>query len=676
MALSIDHAATRIGHLQSKLDSEGYFESSTFIENLLFGDQKKLGQLEDEARQLAASIDEAVANGDIEYGSEQWWGMYDSLQNVNDQIVEMKSNIADLNDQLRQMEWDKFDYIQDSVSRLTEENEFLIDILQDEAMMFEKNAEINGDMYANGNMSNAAIATQGLHVNSYQTLQEQAKDYAEEIEKINADLANDPNNKKLLERRNELIDQQRDIIKGISSEKQAIRDLIKQGYDTFLEYLQKSIDKRKEALEAQKSLYDYERTIADQTKAISDYQKQIAALGGDDSEENRARMQQLSDNLKKAEQDLQQSEYERWLSDQEQMMDDMYSAFEKLIDDRLDNLDELVERAVDQTAASGETIRQTIQQELDEFPYDLENTSFGINFDMKISDAVGAVDAVKAAIEAMHAAANVNASNELNALSALAQTIVTQAQVQAQQAAQVNVNTSNNGGSGGGGTTTTNTTTTEGTNTTGSGLSRDDAKKYSDLMTQYQKFVDLANALDADKKARKDAEKAVKESGIPEAQAAIRNQVYMGAYNAALGKYEKQIEDYMKTANDFKKKADALKNAAYAKGGTIGSAIKGTGEDGIILARTGEEVLSLERIKQMQSIFKMMQPLATLPVNTLSNITSGTTVNGMNVSFSLPNVTSYEDFVNKAKKDPQFEKLVQNITIGTALGKSKLSKYS
>lgn len=660
MALSIDHAATRIGHLQSKLDSEGYFESSTFIENLLFGDQKKLGQLEDEARQLAASIDEAVANGDIEYGSEQWWGMYDSLQNVNDQIVEMKSNMADLNDQLRQMEWDKFDYIQDSVSRLTEENEFLIDILQDEAIMFEKNAEINGDMYANGNMSNAAIATQGLHVNSYQTLQEQAKDYAEEIEKINADLANDPNNKKLLERRNELIDQQRDIIKGISSEKQAIRDLIKQGYDTFLEYLQKSIDKRKEALEAQKSLYDYERTIADQTKAISDYQKQIAALGGDDSEENRARMQQLSDNLKKAEQDLQQSEYERWLSDQEQMMDDMYSAFEKLIDDRLDNLDELVERAVDQTAASGETIRQTIQQELDEFPYDLENTSFGINFDMKISDAVGAVDAVKAAIEAMHTAANINASNELNALSALAQTIVTQAQVQAQQAAQVNVNTSNNSGGSGSGGTNKNSVDPSGITTN----------------KTVGKSFDRSKDSTTNDRGKSNTNKTIPNKGN-EADEALDMFNYYKRLAESVGQSNSMYYTYTALAADwYEKYKEVLKTSKFAKGGTIGSAIKGTGEDGIILARTGEEVLSLERIKQMQGIFKMMQPLATLPVNTLSNITSGTTVNGMNVSFSLPNVTSYEDFVNKAKKDPQFEKLVQNITIGTALGKSKLSKYS
>lgn len=669
MALSIDHAATRIGHIQSTIESEGYFESTLLIEQLRAGAEDKLGQLQDEAQQLAASIDEAVSNGDIEYGSEQWWGMYDSLQNVNDQVLELQSNIAGYNDQIRQLEWDKFDYIQDSVSRLTEENEFLIDILQDEAMMFEKNALIGENLYANGNMSDAALSVQGLHVNSYQTLTEQAKDYAEEIEKINADLAKDPNNKKLLDRRNELIDQQRDIIKGISSEKQAIRDLIKQGYETFLDYLQKSIDYRKKALEAEKNLYDYERNVREQTEAITSYQQQLAALGGDNSEENRARLQQLTNDLKKAEEDLQQTEYDKWLSDQEEMMDNMYEAFEKLIDDRLDNLDELVAQAIDQTAASSDAINQTIREELDEFPYDLENTSFGINFDMKISDAVGAVDAVKAVIEGMHTDANVNAQNQLNALSALANAVATSSANQAAQIANQIAQLGNTGGSGG-----------SGGNGSGSGSGGDGDGNGTNtagmnLQKKQQTSVDRSNA------TRQAEIKALQEELSQWEQVYNINKSTADKYTPGSPnrtRYDQQAA-IAKTQIDLlseKIKALQFAKSKFAKGGTIGRAIKSTGEDGIILARTGEEVLSLERIRQMQSIFKMMQPLAALPANTLSNISSGTTINGMNVSFSLPNVTSYEDFVNKAKKDPQFEKIVQSMTIGTALGKSKLSKYS
>jgi len=653
MALAIDHAANRIGSIQNKIASEGYFESTALIKQLKAGNEEKLGQLKEEAAALAASIDEAVTNGDIEYGSEQWWGMYDALQNVNDQIVEMGATIADLNDQLRQLEWDKFDYIANAVNRLTEENNFLIDVLKGEELMFEKIAYIGEDLYANGNMSDAALAVQGLHVNNLKILEKQNETYADEIKKINKELANDPNNKKILERRNDLIDQQQDIIKGIDDEKHAIKDLIQEGYETFLDYLQKSIDKRKEALEAQKSLYDYENTVAEQTKAIASYQKQISALGGDDSEETQARLQELANNLNAAEKELQQTEYEQWLSDQEKMMDNMYNSFEKLINDRLDDLDGLVEQAIQQTADSAVGISQTIQTEADEFLYELDNTSFGMNIDARMSDVIGVVNNVENAINNMITAANVNASNELAQLQALAATVATQAAVSAaQRQAQINATPSSSSSSN---STNTTTSTTQKTKVDNSA----EIKKHKSLLESYRQVYVMYNQR---------AEVIGSKQSHNTAEYQQNRALYL--------QYKNKADEAQKKMEEEQKQIDKLKKAAYAKGGIIGNAVKKTGEDGIILARSGEEVLSLERVKQMQGIFKMMQPLAAMNPKTISNIGGNTTVNGMNVSFALPNVTSYEDFVQKAKSDPTFEKIVQSMTIGTSLGKNKLSKYS
>ena len=655
MALAIDHAATRIGHIQSKMEAEGYFESSALIKQLKAGNEAKLEQLKEEALELAASIDEAVTNGDIEYGSEQWWGMYDSLQNVNDQIVEMSSTIADLNDQLRQMEWDNFDYIADAVHRLVDENEFLIDVLQDESLLFEKNAYIGEDLYANGNMSDAALAVQGLHVNSMQVLEQQNEKYANEIKKINAELANDPNNKKLLERRNDLIDQQQDIIKGITSEKQAIKELIKEGYETFLDYLQKSIDYRKKALEAQKSLYDYQNTVEDQTKTISSYRKQLAALGGDDSEENQARLQTLADNLNKAEKELQQTEYERWLSDQEEMMDNLYDQFDKLISDKLDQTDELISRAVEQTESGSKNISDTITSEFNEFLYELDNTSFGVNMDDRMSNAISAVNSVENAIGNMVEAANVNAQNELRALEALAQTVADSAVQRPSYESQVPASTGGSGGSGGNGGTSLSNIPPK----TALPDHTEEIKSLNNQLRELERLYD--NALQMNHHYSQRAGKSPYTSE--------RNSLL-----AQAGEYANKASEYKKKIDAIEKQINQLKNAKYAKGGTIGNAIKKTGEDGIILARSGEEVLSLERVKQMQEIFKMMQPLTNMGSNSM--FSSGTTVNGMNVSFDLPNVANYEDFVRQAKSDPTFEKLVQSMTIGASLGKSKLSKYS
>lgn len=54
---------------------------------------------------------------------------------------------------------------------------------------------------------------------------QQADKYKEEMLKISAELANDPNNQKLIDRKNELIDAQQQAILSAEDEKDSIKDL-------------------------------------------------------------------------------------------------------------------------------------------------------------------------------------------------------------------------------------------------------------------------------------------------------------------------------------------------------------------------------------------------------------------------------------------------------------------
>ena len=54
--------------------------------------------------------------------------------------------------------------------------------------------------------------------------------------------------------------------------------------------------------------------------------------------------------------------------------------------------------------------------------------------------------------------------------------------------------------------------------------------------------------------------------------------------------------DYRGSASQNRWMVEQMKAHGYSKGGTIGSLIKRTGEDGFILARTGEEVLSEKKL--------------------------------------------------------------------------------
>ena len=70
-------------------------------------------------------------------------------------------------------------------------------------------------------------------------------------------------------------------------------------------------------------------------------QKQLHAYEGFDDEETRATVQKLKVELESAQQDLQETEYDKYISDTQQMLDTLYEEYELTLNSRLDNLDYL-----------------------------------------------------------------------------------------------------------------------------------------------------------------------------------------------------------------------------------------------------------------------------------------------------------------------------------------------
>lgn len=95
------------------------------------------------------------------------------------------------------------------------------------------------------------------------------------------------------------------------------------------------------------------------------------SLQGDDSEESKSKKQQLEDQLKDAEEDLQATEYDQWLKDQEQLMDDMYSQTEAFFTNRLDNIDGLLQSMIDYANNNSDIVNSTIKEATDEVGYTL-----------------------------------------------------------------------------------------------------------------------------------------------------------------------------------------------------------------------------------------------------------------------------------------------------------------
>lgn len=187
--------------------------------------------------------------------------------------------------------------------------------------------------------TDTGMATMGLHGQNYNVYMAQADKYAEELLKLNKEIAEDPNNTKLLERREELLEAQRDSILAAEDEKQAIVDMVREGIELELDALQDLIDRYTESLDSAKSLYDYQKKIKEQTSEIASLQKQIAAYAGDTSEENRATVQKLQVDLSDAMEDLEETQYDHYISEQKKLLDNLYDEYEMILNERLDNID-------------------------------------------------------------------------------------------------------------------------------------------------------------------------------------------------------------------------------------------------------------------------------------------------------------------------------------------------
>lgn len=313
------------------IEERSYAASEAYYSKLRDIEKKNISILKDELSALESKFDEAMKSKEIEEYSDAWYSMKNEINSVEEAISEANSKLVEYGNSMRQIKWDMFDFEQDRVDQITQEADFLIDLLSNKELYDDK-----------GQFSEYGLATAGLRMENYNVYMLKAKQYAEELLEINKELANDPYNQTLIERREELLGLQQDLISSAEDEKQAIKDLVSDGMNAELDSLKELIDAYTNALDSAKSLNDYQKSISDKTSEISSLKKQLLAYAGDNSEETRATIQKLNADLKKAEEDLQDTEYDRYISDQKELLDNLYTEYETTLNQRLDNIDALI----------------------------------------------------------------------------------------------------------------------------------------------------------------------------------------------------------------------------------------------------------------------------------------------------------------------------------------------
>ncbi len=271
--------AARLNNAMGIAQAKGYQTSKKYYGGLLENEEGTSKVLTSKLAELTKSLEESVGNGTVTKFSDEWYEAQGRINDVANAIDEAAVSMAEFKSQIRQIGWDNFDYLQNRVKDVASELSFMVNELSREGVTDDKI----------GWLTEEGKSTAWLHANSYEVYRKQAADYKKAVGELNKELADDPYNRTLLDRRQELINSYRDAVEGAQDEKYAVIDLYEQGYNALSNKLKTLTSEYGELLDTQKDAFEYSDTIADKTKEIAALRKQMEAYAGDMSEETRER---------------------------------------------------------------------------------------------------------------------------------------------------------------------------------------------------------------------------------------------------------------------------------------------------------------------------------------------------------------------------------------------------
>lgn len=670
----IEHHTSMLEGYVNRAEVSGFWVSEVYYQKLAETELDNINQLQSQYNDLITAFNTNVNNGSIEKYSEDWYSMYEAINDTEEAIQSANTALIEYNQTLQQIRWDLFDRSSDYKNALTEEGNFLIDML-DNYELFNKD----------GSMTNHGLSVQGLHAMNYNVYMEESAAYAKELQKINEEIANDPHDLELIDRRNELLNLQQEAIRNAMSEKEAIKDLAKNGFDKMLDSLQELIDKRKEALNAEKDLYDYQNSIKEKTDTISNYKKQLQSYAGDNSEEAKATIQKLQISLAKAEKDLAETEYEKWLSDQEALLDDLYDQTSEWINARLDNIDGLVYEAIVATNTNASTISNTLNEVTNSLGYTL-STNMAAIWNAENAALNGVYNVVKTYGDILYGTQN-TINNSINggittvqnALKTIDNDILkmievlnAQAKTQAEsiaKAQQQSASSQSNNNSNSSNNTSVSTPTPEPTSnkiTLNGGLFYENSYKGGKTGNSVSQWTGHEVEITGTSK-----------TGMVHIVDKTTGTILGWVDPKQLNGYATGTINAKKGFNLISEAGDEIVldnhgNAVLASGTQL-YPFEG-GETVFNAAKTAEILRNNLVPLNEQSFLSGMVKKPNYSALQGLHRSSGHISNDIKMNITLPNVTDYDSFVTQLKHDKRFEKLVQNLTIDRALNKNSLSK--
>lgn len=575
-----------IAEAQGQLIGEAYYTRQA---NAVKSDMKLK---QEEAGKLAKKL------STIKFGSNEWYEAQEALNGVYEAIQQDEQELAEFQKSINQLKFDRFDELLNKLGDITDETDFLIDMLDSDNLFDSDTGMITQD----------GITAIGLTAQNYDTYLAEAQKYKDAIADLNEMYKNGEIS--LTDYNSQLRTYQqgqRDSIKSANEAKKSLVAYVKQGLDAQNDALSDAIDKKKKLLETEKDLHDFQSKIADQNKNIAKIEKQIAALESDDSEENRKKLQQLKSNLQDAQKDREDTLYDRSISDQEDSLDKMLENSKKQAEDYLKDTNKVFSDALTYVNANSSQVASNIEKIAKDTGYDI--SSYIVNAWEKGGSAVGDY--------ASTLSSNIpNITAQLGLIASSWQSICDAADRAAEASAKYAetkvTDTQGIGSSNDSGTSSGNGSGSSGNN---------NADKQQELNKLRKKASDITEWI---------SKHSVSATHKKSYYGALNQYLYDKQHGQVLSKADEvalakklgvSVKSDLSGKNDREKITSALKklikDASFSTGGVIKDLVKLSGEDGISFLQRGE--VSKEQTQALLN-FKPVIPQIDSIIGNLKNI--------------------------------------------------------
>lgn len=631
-----------------KLQAKGLIGSTKYLQAKKKAQQDTKATLQNDLADLQKAFSDAMNNGEIKSGSKAWYEMQNEINATKEAIEESELAVLELDKAIRELDWEYFEFMQSQISRVASEGDFLINTLS------------RKDLYNDdGAITNEGQAVMGLHGMNYNVYMAQANAYKDEIADINKELANDPNNKDLIDQKNSLVDAYQDAISSALDEKDAIKDLVEDGIQREIDSLNDLIDKYKDSLDSAKDLYDYQKKIKNQSEDVAKLQKRLSAYEGDTSEENKSTIQKLRLELENAQEDLEETEYEHMISEQKAMLDDLSSNYEEILNDRLDDIDGLIQDVINSVNDNQANIYNTLLTTADDVGYVMSGEMDDIWNNTQLP-----------VLSDYHSGFTTTLTTISDTLTAI-QTSVNNMKIAAEEEAEAEIANT---------TPTTQPTKPAATTNTSKPSTKPTTKKPTT-----SKSSGNGKATVGEQVTYKSGKYHASSDGTGSSGSKNQGKKVYITKIASGSKYPYHISTGKKLGSGDLGWVKLSQISGYASGGYVGEMKNITAKNGdnlisINTLKKGEAVLTPEQAKQFSKLVSSLPYLRDLidigvDTDALSQVQpSGNTIGEIQINIPIERVIDYNDFVSQLQKDRQFEKLVRSMSTDLLAGKSSLSK--